>query len=166
MRYGIKQRRNKVNKFKNTEELEKAYKELEKEFTKKSQKLATYEKDNFVALLNREMDSLLDDYAKRRIADLEAKLAEKDEQLKLTKWDYDVVIIEYNKLFNTVDSVIERQDQDKISFAVEQIMQIREKIDDSEKIYMGLTLDGMYDLDNIFDNKIAELTHQHEDKGE
>ena len=33
-----------MSKFKNTEELEKAYKELEKEFTKKSQKLAESEK--------------------------------------------------------------------------------------------------------------------------
>lgn len=33
-----------MNKFKNQEELEKAYKELEKEFTKKSQKLAVYER--------------------------------------------------------------------------------------------------------------------------
>jgi hypothetical protein len=45
-------------------------------------------------------------------------------------------------------------------------MQIREKIDNSEIIGIGLTLDGIYEIDNIFDNQIAELTHQHEDKGE
>lgn len=68
-----------MSKFKNTEELEKAYKELEKEFTKKSQKLAEVEKTNYVTLLHNEMDNLLNDYAKRRIADLEAKLAESNE---------------------------------------------------------------------------------------
>ena len=34
----------------------------------------------FVGLLNNEMDSLVDDYAKRRIADLEAKLAVADDR--------------------------------------------------------------------------------------
>lgn len=74
-----------MSKFKNTEELEKAYQELEKEFTKKSQKLANYEKTNYVTLLNREMDSLLDDYAKRRITDLEAKLVESEERAERYK---------------------------------------------------------------------------------
>ena len=69
-----------MSKFKNIEELEKAYQELEREFTKKSQKLALYEKTNYVALLNKEMDSLVDDYAKRRISDLEAKLAESQKE--------------------------------------------------------------------------------------
>ena len=41
-----------MSKFKNTEELEKAYQELERKFTKKSQKLALYEKTNYVTLLN------------------------------------------------------------------------------------------------------------------
>lgn len=71
-----------MSKFKNTEELEKAYQELEGEFTKKSQKLALYEKTNYVTLLNKEIDSLVDDYAKRKISNLEAKLAESEEQLK------------------------------------------------------------------------------------
>ena len=35
----------------------------------------------FVGLLNKEMDSLVDDYAKRRIADLEAKLAESENKI-------------------------------------------------------------------------------------
>ena len=67
-----------MSKFKNTEELEKAYQELEREFTKKSQKLALYEKTNYVTLLNNEIDSLVDDYAKRKISNLEAKLAESE----------------------------------------------------------------------------------------
>lgn len=71
-----------MSKFKNTEELEKAYKELEREFTKKSQKLAEVEKTNYVTLLHNEMDNLLNDYAKRRISDLEAKLAESEERVK------------------------------------------------------------------------------------
>ena len=69
-----------MSKFKNTEELEKAYKELEREFTKKSQKLAEVEKTNYVTLLHNEMDNLLNDYAKRRISDLEAKLAESEKK--------------------------------------------------------------------------------------
>ena len=71
-----------MSKFKNTEELEKAYQELEREFTKKSQKLALYDKINYVTLLNKEIDSLVDDYAKRKISNLEAKLAESEKQIK------------------------------------------------------------------------------------
>lgn len=74
-----------MSKFKNTEELEKAYKELEKEFTKKSQKLAEVEKTNYVTLLHNEMDSLLNDYAKKRISDLKAKLAESEKKLQENK---------------------------------------------------------------------------------
>lgn len=44
-----------------------------------------YKKTSCVDLLNREMDGLLDDYAKRRIADLEAKLAEKEEMIEKAK---------------------------------------------------------------------------------
>lgn len=74
-----------MSKFKNTEELEKAYQELERKFTKKSQKLALYEKTNYVTLLNNEIDSLVDDYAKRKISNLEAKLAESEKENKTLK---------------------------------------------------------------------------------
>ena len=39
----------------------------------------------FVSLLNNEMDSLVDDYAKRRITDLEAKLAESEQRCQECK---------------------------------------------------------------------------------
>jgi hypothetical protein len=52
------------------------------------------------------------------------------------------------------------KDKDKISFAVEQILQIKEKIYNSEKIGIGLTLDGIYELDKIFDNQIERLKNE------
>ena len=48
-----------MSKFKNTEELEKAYKELEKEFTKKSQKLAEAQKT--IEIQNKVNDALIDE---------------------------------------------------------------------------------------------------------
>jgi archaellum component FlaC len=89
---------------------------------------------------------------------LKQQLAEKDEQLKLIKWDYDVVTREYNKLFNTADSVIERQDQDKISFAVETLKEVKEslyKIPSPTNTKATLMNDG--DVFEVINNKIAEL---------
>jgi hypothetical protein len=84
--------------------------------------------------------------------ELKQQLAEKDAEIKnlvLAHFESDV-----NKPILTTTEMI---NQDKISFAVEQIMQIREKIDNSEKIGIGLTLDGSYEIDNIFDNQIKQL---------
>ena len=64
----------------------------------------------------------------------------------------------------------ERANQDKISFAVEQIRELRKEF---AKRYVGYNWDDnimvakcCMMINDVFDNKIAELTHQHEDKGE
>ena len=144
-----------MTKFKNTEELEKAYKELEKEFTKKSQKLAEVEKTNYVTLLHNEMDNLLNDYAKRRIFDLEAKLAESEERIK--------ELTECNQCLQIY------RNQDKISFAVEQLEQVKyyilttqqdaDYLVDKEQV-------NIHFFKDVIDNQIKKLTHQHEDKSD
>ena len=101
---------------------------------------------------------------------LKQQLAEKDEQIKLIKWDYDVVTREYNKLFNTADSVIERQDQDKISFAIEKLEKVKNEIygsevkfEEIEKLPIALNNyeigydKGRFKATNIIDNQIKQL---------
>ena len=198
-----------MSKFKNTEELEKAYKELEREFTKKSQKLAEVEKTNYVALLHNEMDNLLNDYAKRKIDDLEAKLAESekknfelvsklnlkehkpafctladrdcealgqveelkqqlaekdDELLQKEKKIQDLMLCEFvattldfNKL--SADNCKLREqlaehDQDKISFAVEQLEKVKEYIE-RDKDWQVFAIAGL--IKNQIDNQIKQL---------
>lgn len=149
-----------MSKFKNTEELEKAYKELEREFTKKSQKLAKYEKDNFVCLLNREMDSLLDDYAKRRIADLEAKLAElktENERLKEEQEKYELGYTgNVRKSQRVRIDHLEQQLAEKETL-VERLQQIVDKLRDKE--FAGKTLveavNSVYEP--IYQNKYDEV---------
>lgn len=51
-----------MDKFKNTEQLEKAYKELEKEFTKKSRKVAILEKANGLPNLKIILDGAVEHY--------------------------------------------------------------------------------------------------------
>lgn len=183
------------SKFKNTEELEKAYKELEKEFTKKSQKLAEVQKTNYVTLLHNEMDNLLNDYAKRRISDLEAKLVEKDDELlqkekkiqDLMLCEFVATTLDFNKLSAdncrlreqladieankekeinrickthieanaqlkqqlayqeqklqfvrklddaTILDILQKSNQDKISFAVEQLEKVKNRIESKVK---------------------------------
>ena len=103
------------------------------------------------------------------IRELKQQLAEKDEQLKLIKWDYDVVTREYNKLFNTADSVIKRQDQDKISFCVEKLEKVKENlVEDLFDLYRSPcliyeTYGDEYDcviqdaINNTIDNQIKQL---------
>ena len=145
-----------MSKFKNTEELEKAYKELEREFTKKSQKLAEVEKTNYVTLLHNEMDNLLNDYAKRRIADLEAKLAEKDKLLRekigsLKTTDFIKLCLDCGFMVDAKD----KDNQDKISFAVD----ILEELADCSK-YINSKLDfesGSYVSEKAIRDKIKYL---------
>ena len=66
---------------------------------------------------------------------------------------------EYNQL--------RKANQDKISFAVEQLRQVQKYIITDEKDMFGMPylMKSSYIYDYI-DNQIKQLTHQHEDKGE
>ena len=96
----------------------------------------------------------------QRIADLEAKLAEKDEEIAyLTK--------QVKKFNNEAQKYFEDaycndfHNQDKISFAVE-VLKIAQ---DYVQQYVN-NFDDMNDCLCAIDNQIKRLTHQHEDKGE
>ena len=94
------------------------------------------------------------------VADLEAKLAEKDEEIAyLTK--------QVKKFNNEAQKYFEDaycndfHNQDKISFAVE-VLKIAQ---DYVQQYVN-NFDDMNDCLCAIDNQIKRLTHQHEDKGE
>lgn len=96
----------------------------------------------------------------RQFADLEAKLAEKDEEIAyLTK--------QVKKFNNEAQKYFEDaycndfHNQDKISFAVE-VLKIAQ---DYVQQYVN-NFDDMNDCLCAIDNQIKRLTHQHEDKGE
>lgn len=96
----------------------------------------------------------------RQFADLEAKLAEKDEEIAyLTK--------QVKKFNNEAQKYFEDaycndfHNQDKISFAVE-VLKIAQ---DYVQQYVN-NFDDMNDCLCAIDNQINQLTHQREDKGE
>lgn len=96
----------------------------------------------------------------QRISDLEAKIAEKDEEIAyLTK--------QVKKFNNEAQKYFEDaycndfHNQDKISFAVE-VLKIAQ---DYVQQYVN-NFDDMNDCLCAIDNQIKRLTHQHEDKGE
>ena len=72
------------------------------------------------------MDSLVDDYAKRRIADLEAKLAKKDEQARKKRKEFAIITLERVKRFaNDVDGM--QRDIDMVKNYIDnQIKQLKE----------------------------------------
>lgn len=96
----------------------------------------------------------------QQIADLEAKLVEKEKEIAyLTK--------QAKKFNNEAQKYFEDaycndfHNQDKISFAVE-VLKIAQ---DYVKQYVN-NFDDMNDCLCAIDNQIKRLTHQHEDKGE
>ena len=125
-----------------------------------------YKKTSYVDLLNREMDGLLDDYAKRRIADLEAKLAQakmnesfekekKDnafkfiEELKqqLAEKDEQINMLEEHKFY--ADNIIQayadkckNSNQDKISFCIEQLEKVIKFINEKYQYLLELEKQG------------------------
>ena len=105
---------------------------------------------------------------------LEQQLAEKDRQIEqLKKFDelnktffdlFRTAFKEPNKvddLFNTLKTMQEKQDQDKISFALD-VLKIAQ---DYIQQYVN-DFDDKNDCLCAIDKLIKQLTHQHEDKGE
>lgn len=131
----------------------------------------------FVDLSNKEMDILVDDYAKRRIADLEAKLAESEK----LKENYDILRCQHKSLGEFCDDLkqqlaekekeIENKEEalktlivncchrckDKIKFAVEQLEKLRESVSDSIEERNGCMYAFMGYLDEIEHEKIDEI---------
>ena len=99
-----------------------------------SPKTTTSNTSDFVGLLNKEMDSLVDDYAKRRISDLEAKLAESEEELEQYKYAYEnSMVLDYtSRKWLAVGSVQQENEQLKQQLA-EKETRIAEEIDLSDK---------------------------------
>lgn len=126
------------------------------------------EKDKQLEKLKSENHALISDNAYQeadmfefnsRIEQLQKQLAEKEKQIK--------------KLNNEAQKYFEDaycndfQNQDKISFAVEQLEQLRHDIwtNQQDDGYTDMQVD-LYDLNDTIDVRIMQLTHQHEDKGE
>ena len=90
------------------------------------------------------------------------QLAEKDEEIK--KLEFLQFESEENKLILATSKRIK---QDKISFALEQLEQLKHDIwtDQQDDGWLDEQVD-IYFLTETIDNQIKKLTHQHEDKGE
>jgi hypothetical protein len=108
-----------------------------------------------------------------KIADLEAKLAEKDDELlqkekkiqDLMLCEFVATTLDFNKL--SADNCRLREqlaehNQDKISFALEQLEKVKEMLQPYLRFDINLYLQT---IENI-DNQIKQLTHQHKAKEE
>ena len=114
--------------------------------------------------------------------ELEQKLAEKDKEISnlknivngvdtLKQYDQDakqIILINPDNVYADGHRlVVKNADQDKISFAVEQLEQLKHDIwtDQQDDGWLDEQVD-IYFLTETIDNQIKRLTHQHEDKGE
>lgn len=119
-----------------------------------------------------------------QISDLEAKLAEKEEeieelssmvsvfsksslsQLKDFIVDKPLLQLGYTKY---LEDKISQTDQDKISFAVEQLEKVKDYILTTQQdadYLVDKEQVNIHFFKDVIDNQIKKLTHQHEDKGE
>lgn len=123
----------------------------------------------------------------KKIADLEAKLAERkqfcesqvgslleinselfevNEKLKqqLAEKEHELDIRTFEAEMNaiTITKMRESKHQDKISFCIEQLEKVKEYVIKCVEEFSCVYVEDM--LDEI-DNQIKQLTHQHEDKG-
>lgn len=103
-----------------------------------------------------------------KIAYLETKLAEKEGEIEYLKAQRRIYlnrsVEECNKITD-LEFELQHKDQDKISFAVEQLEKVKELFESCWDYYFDI---GELCNKELFYNKIeqliAELTHQHEDK--
>lgn len=83
-----------------------------------------------IGLLNKEMDELVDDYAKRRIADLEAKLAESEKEIKLANKLLNELLFSYEKLKDNNEQL-----KQQLAEKEGKIETLKQRIDSIVKIY-------------------------------
>ena len=105
--------------------------------------------NSFVGLLHKEMDELIDDYAKRRISDLEAKLAESNES-------HHKNIVELTKIATEKDRKIEELKQQLAEKEKEiECLRTRQFIDMTEKEMLELKIathnEDLKKIKHIFD---------------
>ena len=112
---------------------------------------------------------------KYRLADeidkLKQQLAEKKKEIESLRSHAYVDMLHKEML----ELKVATHNQDKISFAVEQLEKVKEEIDSVYKIWRSSNVDlvdvktglysGLQHISSFIDNQITELTHQHEDKG-
>jgi hypothetical protein len=142
-----------MNKFKNTEELEKAYKELEREFTKKSQKLAQAQKTIEIqkmtndALIDENLDYRYDitnsayEQAKGMASNWESQYQEEIKELKKqlaeSEESHHKNIIELTKIATEKDRKIEELKQ-KLEESEEQVKHWHDLYNERDKQFQSV----------------------------
>ena len=102
-----------------------------------------------VDLFNKEMDELVDDYAKRRIADLEAKLAESEEENRDLEDDHNKLIEQYNKQYNDLCQEINVHSSARERL-VKKLKELEHQLAEKDKAYQELLNSiQIKDLSNI-----------------
>lgn len=115
-----------MSKFKNTEELEKAYKELEKEFTKKSQRLAHAEKTIEIQKITN--DALIDENLDYRYNITDTAFEQAKEMAKRWEEDYQQEIVELKSQLALTEKALELACEDISSLYREKKLKARTKL--------------------------------------
>lgn len=109
------------------------------------------------------LNALREDVAnkEKRIVELKKQLAEKEKEIEELKLKLDIRAISLQN-FN-----IERMqaNQDKISFAIDELEKVKDYFIEGYAVCKNFS-DFYWNFTEQIDNQIAELTHQHENKGE
>lgn len=101
-----------------------------------------------------------------KVADLETKLAEKDQELNDICQNYDFQINDFSREIHRLKQREKVLEQDKISFCIEQLEKVKEKILSYEEIYYQFLESGakvpVFCLENFrvrqtIDNQIKKL---------
>ena len=137
-----------------------------------------YDPNNEIVCDKRTINNLIveNEHYKKQVADLEAKLAESEEFTQGYRKECAKIQTDYYELKQQLAEKDEQlkeltecnqylqiyRNQDKISFAVEKLEKVKEEFD---CCYSGDTY-SPYQIADKIDEIIAELPHQHEDKGE
>ena len=110
---------------------------------------------DFGNLLNSEIKDLVDDFSKRKISELEAKLEEKEKEIK------NLVLAHFeNEINKPVLTTTQMINQDKISFAIQQLEKVKEFVKENESWEIeGNDYSIVYadDVLDQIDNQIEEL---------
>ena len=104
---------------------------------------------------------------------LKQQLAEKDKEIENIKLcrcvnctnEYEFML---EGLVEDLEKQIDRDNQDKISFAVEQLNETYRLLHEKATSITGTGVNAvrLYTINEVFKSQIEQLTHQHEDKGE
>lgn len=87
---------------------------------------------------------------------LKQQLAEKEEEIYILKKDYEFVTKQYKELIRTGDFVIKQKDQDKIEFAVEQLILFKNDIENKMKTRYVFSLEDVWESLEILIKQLKE----------